>query len=123
MYDWSNKTVLIVDDTEINRLLIRYMLENTHINVYEAENSEGFFNLIYTHDFDVILMDINLGEKLNGIDLVRYLRDNKFDVSVIIQSANDYEINDLEISGYLRKPIKSKDLLKNINKVFIEKSK
>ena len=123
MYDWSNKTALIVDDTEINRLLIQLMLEETHIKLYEAEDSAGFFNLIYTHDFDLILMDINLGEKLNGIDLIKYLRNNKFDVSIIIQSANDYDVKDLNIDGYLRKPIKSKKLLNDINNVFIKKRK
>jgi len=123
MFDWSDKTLLIVDDTEINRVLIKYMLEETNINLYEAEDSASFFNLIYTHNFDVILMDINLGERLNGIDLIKYLQNNKFNVSVIIQSANDYDLDDLEISGYLRKPFKSKTLFEYINKVFIKKTK
>lgn len=125
LYDWSNKKLLIVEDTHVNYLLFKIFLETTKIHISYARNSEDFFRLI-NNKYDLVLMDVNLGEKLTGIDLIKYMRKIGNNTPVIIQTAyiREYVIDDdIKHDGFIEKPIKFPVLFEKINNIFNKNGK
>ncbi len=57
---FSGKRVLLVEDNEINRLVARLLLEEWGMHIEEAEDGQTGVDLAAAHDFDVILMDIQM---------------------------------------------------------------
>lgn len=118
-YDWSDKRVLIVDDTYLNCLLLKTILEHTKIDITIARNSKDFFHHI-VNKFDLVLMDINLGENINGIDLIKHMQTHGDDTPIIIQTAygNEYFISDdIDYIDMIRKPINAQKLYVMMNAV------
>jgi CheY-like chemotaxis protein len=117
-YNWSDKQILIVDDLELNRLLLKLILEPTNIKIKFAENISQFNELITSSQpFNLILMDVFLGDPdITGIDLIRTIKSKGINTPVIILTAYDNEDIHLDIivDGFIKKPFKSKLLLKAI---------
>ncbi len=65
-------SVIIVDDFELSRVGLRYMLKNISFveSVKEATDSKELLCLIKKEEADVIFMDVNL-EQENGIELTK----------------------------------------------------
>jgi CheY-like chemotaxis protein len=120
-YNWSNKKLLVVEDNDFNCLLLKHVLEDTGINIVFAMKSNEFIEYIETNTYDLILMDIHLGEKTTGIDLIKHLHSNNIDIPVIIQSAcdDDYlHYNNINYFDIIRKPLDIDILLNLINNAF-----
>lgn len=88
---------------------------NLHFSMI-AEASDGIEALDLYHKIspDVILMDIHI-PKINGIDVIKKIREYDKDVNIIILSAHkkeDYlfEAIELNITKYLVKPVKNSEL-------------
>ncbi|MEO5359444.1 MAG: hybrid sensor histidine kinase/response regulator [Nitrospirota bacterium] len=81
------KTVLVVDDDEAIRILIRNILEPDYI-VFEAVDAAGALTQTTAADFDVILLDYNLGGR-DGLDLLIELREDRKVDAVIIFMTSD----------------------------------
>ena len=69
--DWSNKTVLIVEDTIGNFLLLKQYLKKTNIKITHKINGLEAVNLFEEGlSFDLVLMDSNMpimdGEERNN---------------------------------------------------------
>ncbi|MBF0319073.1 MAG: hybrid sensor histidine kinase/response regulator [Nitrospirae bacterium] len=83
----GTKSVLVVDDDEAIRLLIRNILEPDYI-VVEAVDAAHALEYINDSDFDVILIDHHLGGR-DGLDLLIELREDRKVDSVIIFMTSD----------------------------------
>ncbi|MGB2423658.1 MAG: hybrid sensor histidine kinase/response regulator, partial [Flavobacteriales bacterium] len=65
--DWSKVDLagfrlLIAEDLEVNRMLLRQMLRNTGIVMFEAENGKEVLEVLKTHEVDLVLMDLHMPE-------------------------------------------------------------
>lgn len=122
MCDWSDKKILIVEDNDINYLLLEHMLKPSGIIIDYAKNSNTFFELITKNNHDLILMDINLNEKISGIDLIKFMKNNDINIPIIIQTAYDEElihsISDIQYSDIISKPLNRDILFNKINNRF-----
>lgn len=58
--DISGMKILLVDDSEKNRNLVKFYLAKSDVKLTEAENGEEAFNLYSHDDFDVVLMDMQM---------------------------------------------------------------
>ena len=72
------------------------------------------------HDFDMLLLDINLPD-MNGLKLYQKIKENK-DIPTIFLTANDSELSVVEAldSGaddYITKPFKTRELISRIHSV------
>ncbi|MEO1614293.1 MAG: ATP-binding protein [Planctomycetota bacterium] len=117
--------VLVVDDAQTNRHLIRRLLLNSGAMVECVENGqEALDRLLHAdgsirkHKFEVVLMDMQM-PVLDGYSATRQLRAAGFDLPVIAMTANsmvgdDQKCRDAGCSDYLSKPIDLDDLLKRI---------
>jgi len=112
--------VLIADDSETILLLLRTRLEMEGYEVVTAEDGVEVIEAIQNGPPpDILLLDAMMPRK-SGIDALRELRDAGVDIPALIVSAhqnqNDADApTDLEIAGYLTKPIDFDRLLGEID--------
>ena len=103
--------ILVVDDNQVSRELIREVLNSPDQVVLEAENGEEALEMILAERPDIVLLDIQI-PAFDGFEVLRRLRsDPRFDnLPVIALSAyamqRDYEkALKLGFNDYITKPI------------------
>lgn len=71
-----SKTILIVEDFEDSRILMKYLLEELGYNVLEAEDGFKAVEIAKRHVPDLILMDMAL-PLINGLSATKLIRQFK----------------------------------------------
>lgn len=86
----SSNTILIVDDDEMIRILLRQALSKESYNVYEAESGTKAMDLCDMHHPDVVLLDVNLPD-INGFEVCQFIRGTAYgaDIPVIMITGMD----------------------------------
>jgi two-component system, cell cycle response regulator DivK len=69
----SAKTILYVEDNELNRKMIRHLLRGPSYRLIEAPDGEAGLVMAREEHPDLILMDVQL-PKISGIEATRTLR-------------------------------------------------
>jgi class 3 adenylate cyclase len=69
----NGKTILVVDDTAVTRMLISDMLALSGVRILEADSGERAIQMAGEHLVDAFLLDIRLPD-MNGIELCRAIR-------------------------------------------------
>lgn len=69
----SGQNILVVDDEDLTRMMIRRVLEDQGFNVLEASNGQIGLDVCRQQAIDLILMDVRM-PVLNGFDTCRSLR-------------------------------------------------
>jgi CheY-like chemotaxis protein len=120
-FDWQGKTILVVEDDEINQEFLSAVLTPTNAAIIYAGTGEEAVNVcISTPDIDLVLMDIRL-PKMNGYEAFTIIHQNFPNLRVIAQTAfamTEDAARCLEIgfTDYIAKPINRKQFLSMINK-------
>ena len=113
----GKEEILVVDDDErIRRLLKRYLTRN-NMSVHEAENGQQMRYLLDSHNIDLILLDLVMPEE-DGFDLARDVR-QKSEVPIIILSGRADTVDKivgLEVGAddYVTKPFDERELLARV---------
>jgi signal transduction histidine kinase/ActR/RegA family two-component response regulator len=122
------EVVLLVEDDRINQLTIKKFLEN-RFTVIITDSSDEVIEILLQKNIDLILMDISIWGKKNGLELTKELKASKefSHIPVIAVTAHAYEddrLNALEAGcdNYLAKPF-SKESILNMIESFAAKSK
>ncbi len=111
----SKAKILIVEDEGITALNIKNLLENWgYKNPLIASNSYEALQNASNSQPDLILMDINLDEDIDGIEIAKNLQDT-FDIPIIYLTAHSDEViieraKLTEHYGYIVKPFNDKEL-------------
>ena len=107
----QTRTILLVEDTEDNRFMMRRLLEMTGYSVVEATNGEEAVRLAGSEHPDLILMDLSL-PVIDGLAATRAIRkiDGVGKVPIVAVSAHDtsdFQSDALAAGcdGYITKPI------------------
>jgi two-component system response regulator QseB len=82
--------VLFVDDNEMNRKVVKAMLEAGDVVMIEAENAEVGLAMIDADEFDFILMDLRM-PGMDGLAAIRQVRgraDHKAGLPIIVVTAD-----------------------------------
>ncbi|HLR41402.1 MAG TPA: response regulator transcription factor [Virgibacillus sp.] len=106
--------LLVVDDEERIRRLIRMYLEREDYVIEEAENGSEALQLALNNDYDVILLDIMMPE-MDGIEVCRELRKEK-ETPVIMLTAKGEETNRVQgfevgADDYIVKPFSPREVV------------
>ena len=109
IWRFPHSRVLVVDDGEENRQLVKLLLEQAGLSVEEAENGRLGVEKAIADEFDIILMDVQM-PVMDGFTAAGILRQRGFKIPIIALTANamkGFEAQCLEAgySGYLSKPI------------------
>ena len=112
--------VLIVDDEEMIREVLKRYVEFEGFEWFEAEDGMEAVRMCRENDYDVILMDIMM-PKLDGFSAVKEIKKTK-DVPVIMLSARGEEYDklfafELGVDDYVTKPFSPKEVMARINAV------
>ena len=114
-------TVLVVDDSEFMRRVIRNILEGGGHRVTEARNADEAVKVYREQGADVITMDIVMPET-DGIETVKRLREVDGKAKIIMISALGHQrtvMRALEAGAldFIMKPFTSDDVLESVNAV------
>jgi DNA-binding response OmpR family regulator len=117
--------VLIVDDEEMIRNVLREYVEFEGNQAFEAADGMQAVKMCKDNDYDVILMDIMM-PKLDGFSAVKEIKKFK-DIPVIMLSARGEEYDklfgfEIGVDDYVTKPFSPKEVMARINAVTKRKS-
>ncbi len=112
--------ILIVDDEERIRTVIREYLQNDHYETDEASNGEDALDKLTHLSFDLLILDIMMPE-MDGFSMLKELPKEKR-IPTIVLSARGEEYDkltgfDLGIDDYVTKPFSPKELLARVKAV------
>jgi two-component system cell cycle response regulator DivK len=114
------KTVLIVEDNELNMKLFHDLLEAHGYNTVQTRNGVDVMNLARTHRPDLILMDIQLPE-VSGLEVTRWLKDDEelrvipvVAITAFAMKGDEERIREGGCEAYLSKPISVAKFLETV---------
>ena len=109
-----NRTILIVDDSETSRMIIRKCLSMTgdeDSTFLDAEDGIRALSTLSDTRVDLVVTDLNM-PRMDGITLLRKLRkgEKTRDLPVVVISSMgndhlDHELRELSVSAIVRKPL------------------
>ncbi|MDP0494085.1 MAG: ABC transporter substrate binding protein [Fusobacterium sp. JB021] len=120
-YNFSGKKILLVEDNEINKMIMKKILENVGVEVKTAENGKvAYEEFIGAGDnyFDLILMDLKMPET-DGYAGTKLIRNSNIGYSKKIKiyamtadafSETIKKCFETGMDGHIAKPISPKDL-------------
>ncbi len=115
------RRLLFVDDEEGIRTTLPAILERRGFEVRVAASVPEAFSEIKTHEFDVLLSDLNIGEDGNGFTVIRAMRQAHPNcVAILLTGYPAFEtavqaIED-EVDGYHVKPADINSLVSTIER-------
>lgn len=112
--------ILIVDDEEMIRNVLKEYVEFEGNEAYEAADGMEAVRLCRDNDFDVVLMDVMM-PRLDGFSAVKEIKKFK-DIPVIMLSARGEEYDklfgfEIGVDDYVTKPFSPKEVMARINVV------
>ena len=115
-----NETILVVEDQEDNRKILRDLLTNKGYKVIEVEDGYQGIQQTLEHHPDLILMDIQL-PGIDGYEVIRRIKNDTKISKIPIIAVTSYALSgdskkafDAGCDGYVAKPYSPKKLLKMI---------
>jgi CheY-like chemotaxis protein len=122
----GKETVLIVDDEEMVRLVIKAVLSYRGYQIIESVDGENMFELLAqrTEPVDLILMDVDM-PRLNGWEALRRLKTTRPEARVIMLSGGAVDSDaqhakERGAAGFLGKPFKNDQLVQLVRKTLDE---
>ncbi|MEH6942283.1 response regulator transcription factor [Bacillus sp. JJ722] len=118
--------ILVVDDEERIRRLLKMYLEREDYVIEEAEDGNEALIKATTNDYDLILLDIMMPGK-DGIEVCRELREKK-STPVIMLTAKGEEINRVQgfevgTDDYIVKPFSPREVVLRVKALLRRSSK
>ena len=113
----NKKKVLVIDDEDFIRELIKDFLELGGILCSGAESASQGLKFIAQENFDLVLLDRNLG-KIKAEDLVTQIRTQDQTVPIVIltgdQQCGDDYLTKTGANGIIFKPFQVNDFMDSI---------
>lgn len=116
----SGKTILYVEDNEMNRKIVRDLLKHTTYQLLEAFDGEAGVAMALERRPDLILMDVQL-PKVSGFEATRTLRAEPamadtpiIAITSFALSGDDQKAREVGATAYLAKPYSPFELLQMI---------
>jgi CheY-like chemotaxis protein len=115
-----SQKILIVEDDEISRRVMYLLLKN-YFQIDLVKNGKEAIDLFLQNNYQLILMDINLGIGKNGIDVMQEIRKSEEGKAIYIIAITAYSnFGDREaflssgFDNYISKPYNPDDLVRSV---------
>ena len=116
----SLKRILIVEDTEDNRQILRDLLTNAGFDIVEAHDGQAAVEAASEFHPDLILMDIHL-PIMNGYEAIRRIKADTTLQPIPIIAVTSYALSEDKekaraagCDGYVAKPFSPRQLLATV---------
>ncbi len=125
--EFEPATIMLVDDIDYNREIVKGYLEHTDFTITEADNGDFALKLLETQKPDLILMDLRMPGK-SGYEVTELIKKDGTlkDLPVIALTASAMKDNEERINilfdGYLRKPVSEDQLLSELKRFLAHKA-
>ncbi len=119
---------LIVDDEPGIRFFVEETLHRSGHDIVTAKSGEDALKLLRDTPFDLVILDLKLGGKTDGIKVLEAIRWRWPDTSVIIFTAHgslDTALSAIDhgVEKYVQKPLSPKELREVVDEVLEDKEK
>lgn len=117
-----SKNILVVEDDNTNRLLLKQMLKNKDISIMFAKTGAEALTFFESHPKpNIVLMDIRLPD-INGIELSKIILEKHPNVSIIAQTAFatpevEEECRKVGMKEFITKPLNAQLLERVLNRL------
>ena len=123
---YKGKTILIVDDSPVERHILKDAVSGLEFTIFEAENGESGIKMAIEHKPDIILMDVVM-PGINGFQATKQITNNEQlkNVPVIMCTSKNQETDKIwgarqGAKAYVVKPINKEALISEIKKLLGE---
>ena len=117
-----DKTVLVVEDNDLNMKLFHDLLEMGGYNVLQAKDGMEGWRMAREQRPDLILMDIQL-PSVDGLEVTKWLKDDEnlksipvIAVTAFAMKGDEEKIREGGCDGYIVKPISLSDFLETVER-------
>jgi len=116
----TDQVILVVDDEERIRRLLRMYLEKEHYRIEEAEDGETALRMALEKDYDLILLDLML-PGIDGVEVCTRLRAKKA-TPVLMLTARGEEANRVQgfeagADDYVIKPFSPREVIYRVKAI------
>ena len=118
----SAKTVLVVEDNELNMKLFHYLLEAHGYNKLQTKDGMDALRIAREHRPDLILMDIQLPE-VSGLEVTKWIKEDEdlksipvIAVTAFAMKGDEEKIREGGCEAYIAKPISVTSFLETVRK-------
>ena len=123
--DYSNKTILVVDDNELNLKVAGRALSDLNVKIEDVLSGREAIDKVKKNKYDVILLDIMMPEMNGEETLVELKKIKDFDTPVValtadaIQGAKEKYLKE-GFDDYIAKPFTRDQIKEKLDKIFSE---
>jgi PAS domain S-box-containing protein len=120
-YDWSDKTILIIEDDRMGYEFLKEIMEPTKVKILIAENGLKAIDLVKSNpDIDLILMDLRI-PKMDGYTATSEIKKIYPKLPIIAQTANalpedKIRAEEAGCDDFITKPIDRREFLLKVNR-------
>ena len=112
--------ILVVDDEELIRQVLKEYLSIEGYQIYEAENGLEAINVVKEKDVDFIIMDIMM-PKMDGYQAIKEIKKIK-NLPVLLLSARNEEVDkllgfEIGVDDYVTKPFSPKEVVARVKAI------
>jgi len=118
----SAKTVLVVEDNELNMKLFHDLLEAHGYNILQTKDGMDALRLAREHKPDLILMDIQLPE-VSGLEVTKWIKEDDdlksipvIAVTAFAMKGDEEKIREGGCEAYIAKPISVTNFLETVQR-------
>ncbi len=117
----EGKSILVVDDSPDNRMIVTLFLRSAGAKLDEAANGEEGVAKALAGRFDLVLMDIQM-PILDGYQALERLKEMNFKTPVVALTAHAFKDErdrciEVGFSGYITKPVTRTGLIASVNQL------
>jgi two-component system, cell cycle response regulator DivK len=116
------KTILIVEDNELNMKLFNDLLEAHDYNILQTRDGMEALKIAREHKPDLILMDIQLPE-VSGLEVTKWIKEDEnlksipvIAVTAFAMKGDEEKIREGGCEAYIAKPISVGHFLETVQK-------
>ncbi len=117
-----DKTVLVVEDNDLNMKLFHDVLEAHDYNVLQAKDGMEGWRMAREYRPDLILMDIQL-PGITGLEVAKWLKDDEtlksipvIAITAFAMTGDEAKIREAGCDAYISKPISLPDFLQTVER-------
>ena len=120
MAEAANKSVLVVEDNELNMRLFCDLLDAYGYDTHQCRDGARAVDIARDERPDLIIMDIQLPE-VSGLDITRWIKDDAdlahipvLAVTAFAMRTDEQRVREAGCEGYLSKPIQMTSFIRAV---------